>query len=142
MSSQPESTTPQVFLVNGKRVACAQCGHDRFIGPEALGERHLGVQCSVCAHMEIFGRSAKVIQPFAPSTHPHVAFPPKPELADVLTKVLDERHLTPFGLLYEKDHIVSPERNLRCFLEPDEIQCLRDEIERLRQCEAKPIDVP
>jgi hypothetical protein len=141
MRSQSESTIPQRFLVNGKTIVCSQCRHDRFIGPEETGERHVGVQCAICAHMEIFGVTAKRIQPFATTTTRRAVPSPKPKLVDVLTKILDEHHLSPFGLVFENGRVKSPERNLRVFLGLQEVQCLRDEIERLQQCGTKPIDV-
>jgi len=52
------------------------------------------------------------------------------ELAEVLAKVLDEKHHASFGLCLKNGRIYSPERNDKVYLERRDVECLRNEIDR------------
>lgn len=67
--------------------------------------------------------------------------PPAPssinsKVFEIIAKLLDPKHMEPFGLINHKGSIISPERNNRVMLHRSEVEILRTELERQRQEEA------
>ena len=64
--------------------------------------------------------------------------PPEPKqtngrLHEIIAKLLDPKHMEPFGLILENGRIKSPERNSRVLLDKSDVQVLRDELEKHRK---------